>query len=289
VTFMRKTPLLKTSWLRTTWLAAGLTASVVLPGRAVAQPAPPETPATPNTLKALQLRGGYLGVGIQEITADRAKALRLPEEAGVEVTRVSADSPAEKAGIQAGDAILQYNGAKVDGLEQFTRLVRETPAGRDVKIEVFRNGSPQTLTVKIGSNSAARYLPEGWTLTVPDVPRIIQGMRSPILGIEAEALDGQFAQYFGVTEGVLVRSVAKDSSAEKAGMRAGDVILRVDDNKVATPGEITRRLRAFAGKNVTVSVMRDKKETAMTVNVESPGGSGQLGRARRMELLDPDQ
>src|SRR5579862_1905171 len=74
-------------------------------------------------------RSSFIGVGVEEIDADRAKTLKLSEEAGVEVTRVERDSPAEKAGLKTGDAVLQYNGQRVEGMEQFSRLVRETAPG----------------------------------------------------------------------------------------------------------------------------------------------------------------
>ena len=91
----------------------------------------------------------YLGIGIADITAERAKALNLKEERGAEVTSVAVEGPASKAGIRQGDVVLDYQGAAVEGMEQLTRLVRETPVGRQVKIAVWRNGAPQTLTATI--------------------------------------------------------------------------------------------------------------------------------------------
>src|SRR5580765_7092545 len=81
--------------------------------------------------------GSFLGVGIQETAA------------GVEVTRIAPDSPAEKAGIKTGDVVAQYNGQRVEGMDEFSRMVRETPAGREVKLGIIRNGVPQTITAKI--------------------------------------------------------------------------------------------------------------------------------------------
>src|SRR6185369_11111273 len=118
------------------WRAAGQTA---------VPPSPPAPPAIPSRVITIAAPGSYLGIGIQEITAQRAKALKLGEEAGVEVTRVAPDSPADKAGLRVGDVVLQYNGMKVEGLEQLSRLVRETPVGREVKLDIFRNGAPLTL------------------------------------------------------------------------------------------------------------------------------------------------
>lgn len=251
---------------------------------AQAPPVTPPTPPAPPDVRTLTFsRGGYLGIGIQEITSERAKALNLREEAGVEVTHVTADSPAERAGVKVGDVVLQYNGTRIEGLEQFSRMVRETPIGRDAKLVVFRNGSEQTLTVKI----AQRAISFGWdgNLVMPDVPRVFQGVRSPMLGVEAETISGQLAEYFGLKEnGVLVRSVIKGSAAEKAGIKAGDVILRVEEEKVGTPAEISRHLRrSQAGKPVQVTLMRDHKETTLSVAAETP--DRRLGRSNPMQLV----
>src|ERR1700684_2075028 len=89
-----------------------------------AAPQPPSPPAVPSRFM-ITPPGSYLGVGIQEITGDRAKALKLPSDTGVEITRVAPDSPAEKAGLKSGDVILQINGIKVESLEQSSKLVRE--------------------------------------------------------------------------------------------------------------------------------------------------------------------
>ena len=250
--------------LALTWPAYGQTA---------VPPSPPVPPAISSRVITIAPPGSYLGIGIQEITAERAKALKLREEAGVEVTRVAPDSPAAKAGLKEGDVVLQYNGTKVEGLEQLSRLVRETPVGREAKLDIFRNGAPMTLMARVGAHPSMPGMPDGFSFHMPDVPRTIQGLRSPMLGVEAESIEGQLAQFFGVNEGVLVRTVMKGSPAEKAGVKAGDVIVRVDEAKVTTPPEISARLRAARGKPVPVAVMREHREISLTVDAEPrPGG-----------------
>jgi serine protease Do len=188
---------------------------------------------------------------------------------------VSPGSPADQAGMKAGDVITEYNGQKVDSIEHFSRLVRETPSGKPVKIQIVRNGTPQTLTAKIETISPAE---RPGPITAPrnslpqadrqDVPRSLMTWRSPVLGVDAEPLFGQLATYFGVTEGVLVRSVAPGSPAEKAGMKAGDAITRVNKLSVTTPAEITARLRSVTSPVVAVTAMRDRKEVSFTVTLE---------------------
>ncbi|MEO8050780.1 MAG: PDZ domain-containing protein [Acidobacteriota bacterium] len=254
------------------WSAAGQTS---------VPPQPPVQPAISSRVITITPSGSYLGIGIQEITAERAKALKLREEAGVEVTRVAPDSPADKAGLKGGDVVLQYNGMKVEGLEQLSRMVRETPVGREVKLDIFRNGAPLTLTARVSEHPSLPAMSEGFSFHMPDVPRVIQGLRSPMLGVEAESIDGQLAQYFGVNEGVLVRTVMKGSPAEKAGVKAGDVILRVDEAKVTSPGDISSRLRVAHGKPVPVAVMREHKEMTMTVDADARAG----GRAEPVRMV----
>ena len=222
------------------------------------------------------MRGGFLGVGIQEITPERAKALKVRDEAGVEITSVIHDSPAEAAGLKAGDVVISYNGQKVEGREQFSRMVRETPVGHEAKLDVVRNGATQTAMVKIDNRMLPRILaPDGVHLNMPDmpmpdIPRVFQGMNSPMLGIEAESIDGQLAAYFGSKDpAVLVRTVLKNSAAEKAGLKAGDVILRVDDIKVASAADISARLRATQGKSVQLALLREHKEMNITVMPET--------------------
>jgi len=109
--------------------------------------------------------------------------------------------------------------------------------------------------------------PERFDIHMPDIPRSFMAWRSAALGVECESLEGQLAQYFGVKEGVLVRSVLKGSAAEKAGVKAGDVITRIGEAKVATPADVSSRIRAVHGAPVPVVVMRDHKEVTLTVTI----------------------
>ena len=218
--------------------------------------------------------GTYLGVNIAEIGDNRAKELKLKEDYGVEITRVEENSPAEKAGVKAGDVVLEYNGQRVEGMEQFGRMVRETPPGREVKLTVSRNGAMQTLMAALGSRKSrfAGSFPPGFEMPefhMPDIPQVFTTIRSPMLGVEAESLGSQLAVYFGVKEGVLVRSVLDNTAAQKSGIKAGDVITKVDGMGVSTPSELSTAVRtANAKKTYAIELVRDRKPLTMTVNVE---------------------
>ena len=262
----------------------------------LAQPAPPAPPASPApsappaprapNVQVWTSGGSFLGIGVAEIPGDRAKTLNLREEYGVEVTRVDEESPAAKAGLQRGDVILEYNGQRVDGIEQLQRLIRETPGGRNVKLVVSRKGGIQTLTATVGSRRAHAkefFGPEGFDLPeihIPDMPGLLTTTRSARLGIEAESLGPQLAEYFGVKEGVLVRSVSKGSAAEKSGIKAGDVIVRVDKTKVTTAGEISGALRdARSATSFPIDLKRDRKDLTVMVSVEQAYADPRRDRA----------
>ncbi|HXB73014.1 MAG TPA: PDZ domain-containing protein [Candidatus Acidoferrales bacterium] len=237
----------------------------------------------------VQHGGSYMGIGVVDITTDRARALNLKEERGVEVTSIVDDGPAAKAGIKEGDVVLDYNGQAVQGIEQFQRLVRETPPGRQVKVGVWRSGAAQTITATVGERKGTVITSDdgGWNFTVPamppmppmpniniDIPRFSMAYQSQMLGIEGESLESQeqLADFFGVKEGVLVKAVKRNSAAEKAGLKAGDVIVKVDDSKVGSSSEITRTLRGLRSKKTfTLTVVRNKKEMPLTVTMEDRG------------------
>ena len=235
----------------------------------------------------------YLGVSAQDINADRAKALKLKEERGVEVTSVEADSAADKAGLKVGDVVLEFNGQKVEGWEHLKRLVREIPVHREIKVVVWRNGAEQTLTASMGARRGMQMDFGNGNIVVPmqpfqptqplspmppmpqlDIPQFRTLMGTSTLGIMGEALgqESQLAEFFGVKEGVLVRSVTKGSAADKAGMKAGDVVTKIDDTAISSPQEITRTLRTARNKGtVTVTVVRNKKDMTLSVTLETNG------------------
>jgi serine protease Do len=239
-------------------------------------PAPPAPPAPPvRELNNLPFMGGtYLGVNLAEIDSNRAKELKLKEDYGVEITRVEENSPAEKAGVKPGDVVLEYNGQRVEGMEQFGRMVRETPPGREVKLTISRSGTTQTVMAALGSRKFrfSGNFPQGFEVPefhMPDIPQIFTTLRSPMLGVEAESLGSQLAVYFGVKEGVLVRSVLDNTPAQKAGIKAGDVITKVDGMAVTTPSELSSAVRtANSKKTYALDLTRDRKPVSVSVTVE---------------------
>src|SRR5438270_6055716 len=226
----------------------------------------------------------YLEVDIRNVTTDGLAALKLKEERGVEITMVDADAPAGKAGLREHDVILDFNGTAVESEEQIRRLIREVPPGRTVIIGISRDGVPMNINVQLADHGAvvAQTFPR---IVVPnprprdfppnsmDLPFQIQTYSS-VLGVQTESLTRQLGEYFGVKygEGVLVRSVEKNSAAEKAGLKAGDVIVKADNEKLTDRSDLSHILRNHrTGGKMTVVVMRDKHEQTLTVTLPDRG------------------
>lgn len=276
-----------------------ITVLSALPALAQDAPAPPAPPVPPQVI-TMKASGSFLGVGVREVDSERAKTLRLPGEYGVEITKVDETSPAEKAGLKVGDVVQSYNGQRVEGTEQFVRMVRETPSGRTAQLGIVRGGSQQTISATIAARKAPNvFVTEGRTwpmpnmerdfeFVMPDVPKATMSWRSSMLGVEGESIgESQLASFFGVKEGVLVRSVIKETAAEKSGIKAGDVIVKIDNEKIDAPRDITAAIRAArkeGKKTIALSLFRDRKEMPLTVTLDDDSSSSARPQGKRVTV-----
>lgn len=266
-------------------------------------PTPQDMDGEMNFVTAFGDEGGsWLGVETREVTSDKAKELKLPAERGVLVGKVLEDSPAAKSGLKDGDVITEVNGQRVEGTAQFRRMVREIPAGRAAQLTVWRDGRAQTISTTLGKLDENRRLlsraaPQVFKFRMPDMPEVaaipempslewgdgeLLGAR-PRLGIDAEDISGQLGSYFGVPEGegILVREVNPGSAAEKAGVKAGDVITSVNGEKIHGLAELRSKLAANSdGKAMKLGVLRNK--SALSLDVEVP--SAKTKAAHRAEM-----
>ncbi len=249
--------------------------------------------ASPSAFAAPQVTilgdedGGYLGVTVRDVTADDVKELKLQKEAGVFVRDVDENSPAEKAGLAAKDVITEYAGTPVISSRQFRRLILETPPDREVSLTIVRNGQAASKTVKIGEREAGR-LGRSYSFRMPEGPRgsenfrfempdfqgdgrgrgMIINPRRARLGINGVNLTDQMAEFLAVPgkEGVLVLEVQKDTPAEKAGLKAGDVIVSIDGKSVDSLSELSERLDEGT---IQLDIIRDKKKQNVQVTIPS--------------------
>ncbi len=234
----------------------------------------------------------YLGVDIADVTSERLGALKLKEEKGVEVTMVDQDAPAGKAGIKEHDVILTMNGTSIESEAQLRRMIHETPPGRIVTLGLSRDGQPLTVKVQLAdkhkefswANPPAPgpihvQIPE---IHVPDIDipsiNMVVVTSSARSGLMVENITPQLGEFFGVKNGtgVLVRSVEKGSRAEKAGFRAGDVIVKVNDQLVHDTSDFAHGVRSRNSDSVNVLVMRDRKEQTLTLSLPDRRDSSEL-------------
>jgi S1-C subfamily serine protease len=275
--------------------------------------------------------GSWLGVETREVTSDNAKELKLPSERGVVLGRIAPDSPASKSGLRENDVVMEINGQQVEGAMQFRRMIREIPAGRNVQLTVWRDGHTQKINVTLGKSEELRRnmnrmtpgtpgtfafrMPE--LPDMPDLPEVaeIPEMPSmewggpmvyagrPRLGIDAEDLAGQLGSFFGAPdgEGILVRSVNSGSPAEKAGVKAGDVITSLNGERIRTVGDLRQKLAASHGekdkdanskdkeskdktRTVRLGVLRNKSEISLNVELPAPATSTKHVIGRRTNI-----
>lgn len=247
----------------------------------------------------------YLGVDITEVTPERVGALKLKEEQGVEVLMVDQDSPAGKAGLKEHDVILTLNGAEVESGAQLRRMIHETPPGRTVTLGISRDGQQQTVKAQLADRRKALVwkdnaessnlisvppippIPNFPDIEIPSVIVVHNSMRS---GLMVENLTPQLGEFFGAKggKGVLVRSVEKGSVAAKAGLRAGDVIVRVNTETVTDVGDFSQALRSHASGSASVGVIRDKREQTISLPVPEHRHSGMLEESLDMPEIHAD-
>jgi serine protease Do len=245
-----------------------------------------EVYVAPGDRRVIQLdgRGSQLGVTVSD----------TDDATGVRVDTVDDDSAAARGGVKAGDVVVEFDGERVRSARQLTRLVQETPAGRAVKMTVRRGTDRQTLDVTPDARESfawngrlgpelEREIERGMERGLRDLPERIEpffnfrfdggipatGARGR-LGVQVEGLSEQLASYFGVKDGgVLVAGVTADSPAAKAGVKAGDVITRVNGEPVKDPRDLVQALGEVKGDGVvSLDLVRDKKATSVTATIE---------------------
>jgi serine protease Do len=281
-----------------------------------AEPAMPLTPEGPQNFSFFIAGGSFLGVYAEDISKDNMGRYNLREVRGVGITQVVKDSPAEKAGLRKDDVILRFDGENVTSTRKLNRLVSEVAPDQSVRLGISRGGSEQEVSVTIGKRNESMNAGEGFHalqglpglrgLITPEAPGANvwkwegpeQGGEGMVfafgnnrrIGVSTMQLTKQLAEYFGVAEGqgVLVTSVADDSPAAKAGIKAGDVITAIDGEKVEGAGDVARGINKKKEGDVTLTVIRKGNPRTITVtpNVVKPmvAPAGVTPSARRVVI-----
>jgi C-terminal processing protease CtpA/Prc len=243
---------------------------------------------------------GYLGVDLADVDQEKAKTLKLQEVRGAVITLIDHDAPAGQIGLKINDVVIQLNGQPVEGAEQLRRMLKEIPAGRKVSIEISRDGNIQTMAVELADRQVLGH--DVWN-QIGDSPDSVNSV--PSMGILAggngdapmpggfhmpffggslnvgalvEPLTTQMAQYLGVPNGLIVKQVTRKSEAAVAGLKAFDVILKVGTEPVMNLAGWDRALRSNEGRPVQVTILRDKKQVTITLQVDSKHHQGSLDK-----------
>ncbi|GBC82801.1 Periplasmic serine endoprotease DegP [bacterium HR10] len=265
--------------VRSTESLRALTSRLLTRARAPAakaqERAPAEAPrATARATSVVPTRG-WIGIRAANLAdlrdAERAALASVPG-AAVIATEVIAGGPAERAGMRAGDVILQYRDQAVTSVEALADMIAQTPVGASVPVRIWREGEIRQLLISIEAR------PSGMILEPPPPPLFptlspenrheltAQGVLTR-WGLRVMDLTEQLADFFGVQRGVLILEVMPDGPAARAGARAGDVIVGVGSSPIRTRSDLLRALRALSGDAVTLRIVREREPLLMTLSL----------------------
>lgn len=248
---------------------------------------------------------GWLGVMLQDIDSKIAEVLDLENDDGVLIADVIADGPAHEAGLENGDVIIEFDGKKLANYMALTKVVRASSPGDRIEVVVLRDGKKKKLDVKMGERqentwtfNAKASQPEKmerlreklrkvyqdqdvfvWHDGDKDnVKVMIQGledieglnMNRGFMGVELNDLNDQMGEYFEVDdgEGALVTKVIEDTGAEKAGLKAGDVIVQMGDRDIDSAEDVHKVLgETLPGDELEIKVIRKGKTKKMKMTL----------------------
>ncbi len=219
--------------------------------------------------------GSYLGVYLEDLSSAVRAALGLEGEAGVLLQRVTEDGPADRAGLEAGDVLLQLGGNKVHSSSRLSRVLDRFDPEEQVTAVVWRKGEEKKFQVTLGRRKGyAVSLGPANLAVAPNVEvappsfsySTLFGGGSQRMGLRTEELTGQLADYFQVQRGVLVTWVTRDSRARKAGLKAGDVIIGVEDQPIQGKADLEQTLSEYSrSSELVLQVMRRGEKKTLTV------------------------
>lgn len=262
--------------------ASALVAGLVLASDIGAQERPrPQPGPTQESGVWLPGLGASIGASVRDASTAEIAAAGLSQPGGAFVLDVTAGQPAAQAGLMAGDVVTEFDGERVRSAQHLVRLVRESAAGRAVRVIAVRDKARRTVDLTPAAASAMVDFPEigrqverATRDLTRDLSRLRvdidpEGLRRSIqlpdrrrFGAELMPLSSQLAAYFGVKDGLLVASVQEDSSASRAGVRAGDVVLTVNGRAMMEVDDFVNEI-ARSESALTLTVMRDKKEVTL--------------------------
>jgi predicted metalloprotease with PDZ domain len=222
--------------------------------------------------KPAKKKKGWIGVSVQELTPSLRDAMSLGNRTGLLINNVVENSPAEDAGLQEEDVLLEFNGQKVERTRTLSRLVRRIDPGTEVKVKIFRDGDEKTIDLTVGRLRTSR----SGVYSFGSGNNVFFMGRRPMLGVQVHDMDDDLAAYFKVkkNEGVLILGVNEDSPAEAAGLKSGDVILKIDSEPVRDYEDLTDLLADYEdGDEVEIEYIRRGSKKTVIVELEASGST----------------
>lgn len=202
---------------------------------------------------------GWLGVGIQPVTADLASKFNVKEGEGVLINEVFEGDPASKAGIQPGDIIVKLNGKLIDTPQTLSRFVASLSPGKEATFEVIRDGKRKNLTVTLGERKE-----EAVMAAIPKQPEVI-------LGLNIQDLTPELANRFKLKDekGVLITKVEPGSAADSEGLKEGDLIREVNRNAIDNSEDFKNAVdKIKEGDSVLIRIIRENRAFYVVLNVK---------------------
>jgi serine protease Do len=212
-----------------------------------------------------RVKRGWMGVNIQGLSPELAQSFGLDEPRGALVAGILEGGPAEQAGIAVGDVIVRFNGEDITSMRELPRVVASAKTGTTVPVVVIRSGKERTLTLEVGNMPDAGQVAAARAGT-PEIPSQ--------LGIQLAELDDAARAQLGLdshTQGVVIAQVAPGGAAAREGLRPGDVILRIGNERVKRPADVLDAVRGAAAaehSSVVMLVSRNGNERFVAVPFE---------------------
>ncbi len=218
---------------------------------------------------------GWLGVGIQAVDDNAAKALGLTKAQGALVTSVDAEGPAAKAGFRVGDVILEVNGNAVADANDLVRKITDYAPGDPVEIRILRNSDRQTLAVELGLRDLSTIGPD------KDSPG--DAAEGSVLGMRLQPVGADEAKALGLDgpQGLLVAELEPSSPADEAGVRAGDVILEANMKPVNAVGELEAVVKGDGKAKGVVMLLLNRRGENLFRTIEIAESSDKASRDKK--------
>jgi serine protease Do len=240
-------------------------------------------------------KSGWLGVTTRDMTPKLARSMNVKTNEGALVQSVMEDSPADAAGIKEDDIIVAFNGTRITDADDLIESVRKTRPGTSVSVQVARNDQKKTLQATL--ENAPQWFAAPVIPHVPAVPHIqitpptfAMAGTANSYGLWVKDLNRQLGSYFGAPDGrgVLVEEVEEGSQADSAGFKAGDVIVKVQNDQVVHTHDIWDALEEMKdGESASIEVIRKGNKEKLSLRVDDSPHHGQY-RSQSFHIPDFD-